>query len=128
MAAPFIHLHLHSEYSMADSIVRIPALVDKAVELQMPAVAVTDSANVFGLVKFYRAALQAGLKPILGVDAWIQNPANSNAPFRLVLLAKNNAGYRSLCELLSRAYLSNQQNGRACLKQTWLQDCAKNLN
>ena len=68
MTAPFVHLHLHTEYSIVDGTVRIPALIDRCVEEDMPAVALTDHGNLFGLVKFYRRALAAGVKPIIGVD------------------------------------------------------------
>ena len=68
MSEPFIHLQVHSEYSIVDSIVRIDDYIKRAVELKMPAIALTDQNNLFALVKFYRKALQAGIKPIIGAD------------------------------------------------------------
>ena len=71
MSRPFVHLHLHSEYSLVDGIVRIPALVEAVAAAGMPACAVTEESNLFSLVKFYRAAQAAGIKPIIGVDLWM---------------------------------------------------------
>ncbi len=122
MQPPFIHLNVHSEYSLANSIIRIKDLVATAVGLEMPAVAMTDLANVFGLVKFYRRAVAAGVKPICGVDAWVENTSNFNAPYRLLLLAKNQQGYKGLCRLLSLAHTQAQHNGRACLRKEWLKE------
>ena len=119
MAARFVHLHLHSEYSLANSVIRINELVSKAVEMNMPAVALTDQSNIFGLVKFYRAALSNGIKPVLGVDAWIENDQNLSQPMRLRLLAKDQQGYKNLCVLLARAHHEAQHGGRACIRKAW---------
>jgi DNA polymerase-3 subunit alpha len=115
----FVHLRVHSEYSIQDGIVRIDDAVKWAVAHQMPALALTDLANVFGLVKFYQAARSAGVKPILGCDVWITNAADRDKPFRILLLAQNRAGYLRLCELLTRAYRTNQHRGRAELAKSW---------
>ena len=123
MAAPrFVHLRLHSEYSVSDGVVRIDDAVERARADGMPALALTDAANVFGMVKFYRAARAAGVKPILGVDAWLQNDTDRDKPFRILLLCASRAGYQRLCDLLSRAWLHNQHRGRAELSRGWLQD------
>jgi len=123
MAAPrFVHLRLHSEYSVSDGVVRIDDAVERARTDGMPALALTDAANVFGMVKFYRAARAAGVKPILGVDAWLQNDTDRDKPFRILLLCASRAGYQRLCDLLSRAWLHNQHRGRAELSRDWLQD------
>ena len=98
MSGPYVHLHLHSEYSLLDSTIRIPALVAAAAAAGMPAVAVTDESNLFALVKFYRAAEKAGIKPIAGCDAWVADPAG--APYRLTLLCQDRSGYRNLSVLL----------------------------
>ncbi len=116
----FIHLRLHSEYSILDGIVRIDDAVAKAVADQMPALALTDLANMFGLVKFYQCARKNGVKPILGCDAWISNESDRNKPVRLLLLCQSHAGYLLLSRLLSRAYRENQHHGRAEIKQAWL--------
>ena len=115
----FVHLRVHSEYSIQDGIVRIDDAVKQAVADAMPALALTDLANVFGLVKFYQAARGAGVKPILGCDAWLANAADRDKPFRILLLAQNRTGYLRLCELLSRAYRTNQHRGRAEVAKPW---------
>ena len=99
----FVHLHLHSEYSLVDSTVRIPALIESCRADNMPAVALTDKNNLFALVKFYRKAIAAGVKPIVGVDLSILNPDDPQKPFSLVLLCQHREGYRRLSELVSRA-------------------------
>ncbi len=94
MPAPsFIHLRLHSEYSIVDGIVRIEEAVAAAVKEGMPALALTDLANVFGMVKFYKAAREAGVKPIVGCDVWLENESDRDKPYRLLLLAQSRAGY-----------------------------------
>src|SRR5262245_25133012 len=120
MPAPsFIHLRLHSEYSITDGIVRIEEAVHAAVKEGMPALALTDLANVFGMVKFYKAAREAGVKPIVGCDVWLENESDRDKPYRLLLLAQSRDGYLRLCDLLSRAYRANQYRGRAELKKGW---------
>ena len=103
MAAEFVHLHVHSEYSLVDGVARIKPLVRRAAELGMPAVALTDQSNMFALVRFYKAAMAAGIKPIGGVDAWVRNPDDANKPDRLILLVQNRDGYRHLTELVATA-------------------------
>ena len=123
MPAPrFVHLRLHSEYSVTDGIVRIEAAVARARDDAMPALALTDAGNLFGMVKFYGAARAAGIKPIIGADCWLQNDADREKPFRLLLLCASRAGYLRLCDLLSRAWLDNQHRGRAELAREWLQE------
>ena len=109
MTAPFVHLHLHSEFSLVVGIVRIDDLI-----------ALTDLSNVFGMVKFYRAAVAAGIKPVVGADVWLENPADRNKPYRLVLLCQDRTGYRHLSRLLTRAYADGQHAGRPCLSRDWL--------
>ena len=122
MTSPqFIHLRLHSEFSIADGLVRIDELVDAAVVGRQPAVALTDLANLFGMVKFYKAARGKGIKPIVGCDIWITNEDDRDKPFRLLLLVKNRTGYLQLCELLARASLSNAHRGRAEVRIDWLE-------
>ena len=122
MAKPrFVHLRLHSEYSVTDGIVRIDDAVRRAAADGMPALALTDAANLFGMVKFYGAARGAGLKPVIGADCWLQNEADRDKPFRLLLLCASRAGYLRLCDLLSRAWLKNQRRGKAQLARAWLE-------
>ncbi|MBI3570194.1 MAG: DNA polymerase III subunit alpha [Gammaproteobacteria bacterium] len=121
MSQPFVHLRVHTEFSLADGIVRTDDLVKTAVRHGMPAVAVTDLANLFGVVKFYQAACAAGVKPIVGTDVWIENPADPHKPYRLVLLCQNTEGYRLLCRLLTRAYVDGQHSGRPCFSKSWFE-------
>jgi DNA polymerase-3 subunit alpha len=121
MRPAFVHLHLHTEYSLANGTVRIPSLVRKTAEQGMPAVAVTDQGNLFAMVKFYRAAMGAGLKPILGVDLWVSDSDNSGQPSRAVLLCKDRTGYLNLTRLVSRTYTEGQHAGMPVLDRSWLQ-------
>ncbi len=118
MQDSFVHLHLHTEFSLVDGVVRIPDLMQKAVELNMPAVAMTDQSNLFAMVKFYRAARSKGLKPIFGVDALLKN--SDGIAGRLILLCQNNVGYRNLTELISRSYIEGQDRGQAYMSYDWL--------
>ena len=121
MSCQFIHLHLHSEYSLVDGVVRIKPLAKAVVEMGMPAVAVTDQSNMFAMVKFYRAAMDAGIKPIIGVEVWLQNELDHNQPSRLVLLCQNDAGYKNLTHLVSRSYLEGQHRGMPTVQRDWLE-------
>ncbi|HET7831981.1 MAG TPA: DNA polymerase III subunit alpha [Gallionella sp.] len=116
----FIHLRLHSEYSVTDGMVRVDEAVEAAKSDAMPALALTDLNNVFGLIKFYKSARGAGVKPVVGCDVFISNDADCERPHRLLLLCQSRDGYLLLCRLLSRAYLENQQRGRAELRREWL--------
>ena len=118
----FVHLRLHSEFSIVDGIVRIDDAVARAAADGMGALALTDLANVFGMVDFYKSARKAGLKPIVGCDVWITNEAERDKPHRLLLLVRSRTGYRRLSDLLSRAYLENQHRGRAELRKAWFAD------
>jgi DNA polymerase-3 subunit alpha len=116
----FIHLHTHTEYSIVDSTVRIPALMARCVEWQMPAVALTDQSNLFGLVKFYTKALAAGIKPIIGVDLLLVNEDKADQPHSMVLLCKSLSGYRNLTRLVTRSYLEGQHRGVPMVAPEWL--------
>lgn len=122
IAPSFVHLRLHSEYSVVDSIVRVEEAVAKAHEDGMPALALTDLSNLFGLVKFYQRALKTGVKPIAGCDVWVSNESNADRPFRLLLLCQSFSGYLRLSQLLSRAYRENMHHGRAELQENWFQE------
>ncbi|HEC16262.1 MAG TPA: DNA polymerase III subunit alpha [Sedimenticola sp.] len=127
MHPAFVHLRLHSEYSLVDGVVRIKPLVKAVAEAGMPAVAVTDQCNLFAMVKFYRAALAAGVKPIVGVDLWLRNEEDANKPGRLVLLVQNGEGYRNLTRLVSRSYMEGQHLGRPMLNRAWLRGASEGL-
>lgn len=120
MSSAFCHLHLHSEYSIQDGIVRIEDLIEKLTEIKSEAVAITDICNLFAMVKFYQAAEAAGIKPIIGVDAWLLNESDKSKPYRLILLCQNELGYRNLTELVSRAYIEGQHEGRPLIKKEWI--------
>ena len=120
MTDPFVHLHLHSEYSIVDGTVRIPALIGQCVQDDMPAVSLTDQGNLFGLVKFYRKALANGIKPIIGVDLKLLDADDADRPFGLVLLCQNLAGYRNLARLITRTFLEGQHRGVPMAAYDWL--------
>ena len=119
MPPNFIHLRLHTEFSLVDGIVKIKPLVKRLAELNMPAIAVTDHANLFALVKFYKAAIGQGIKPVAGADVLLFNPEEPAAPHRLTLLVRNDTGYITLMELSQKpirkasikAYLCYGKNG-----------------
>ncbi len=122
----FVHLRLHSEFSITDGLTRLDQAVARARADGMPALALTDLANLFGMVKFYTGARAAGIKPIVGADVWIgvddgRDPGRDTSS-RLLLLAKNRAGYLRLCELLSAAYLVPRRHGRAELSRAAIAD------
>jgi DNA polymerase III subunit alpha len=110
---PFVHLHLHTEYSLLDGAIRIPDLMKKAVEYGMPAVAMTDHGNMFGAIEFYQAAKKAGVKPIIGCEVYMAPGAMTDksatsardASFHFTLLAKDSVGYGNLVKLVSAAQL-----------------------
>ena len=126
MSSGFVHLHTHSEFSLVDSTIRIPALVDGCVQAGMPAVAVTDACNLFALVKFYRAACERGVKPIAGCDLWVAEPDDPR-PWRLTLLCQHEQGYRNLCRLVSRAWLDGQHGGHALVEPGWVRQSGEGL-
>jgi len=116
----FVHLRVHSEYSLVDSTVRIPGLVKQTGSKGMPAVALTDQNNLFGLVKFYKAALAAGIKPLTGADLRVTVDGDARQPGSLVMLARNAEGYRNLKCLITRAYVEGRVNGLPFVQQEWL--------
>ncbi|EIL96102.1 DNA polymerase III subunit alpha [Rhodanobacter sp. 115] len=119
MSARFVHTHLHSEFSLVDSTIRIKALVGACVRAGMPAVALTDDSNMFALVKFYKACNAAGIKPLCGSDLWISAPDDPR-PWRLTVLCQHREGYLNLSRLVSRAWRDGQQGGRALVDAGWL--------
>lgn len=123
----FIHLHLHTEYSLSDGLIRIDKLVSKADELSMPAIAVTDLSNLFATIKFYQAAIKKGIKPIVGAECRIKNDLFPDQAFQLILLCQNQVGYRNLIQLISRAYLENQQEGKPVLQKNWFENYSDGL-
>jgi DNA polymerase-3 subunit alpha len=121
MQAAFVHLRVHTEYSLVNGTVRIKPLVRRVAEAGMPAVAVTDQSNLFSMVKFYRAAMAQGVKPLIGVDLWVADAAEKVNPSRLVLLCKNRAGYLNLTRLVSRSFIEGQHRGLPVVERSWLE-------
>ncbi|MCW5574000.1 MAG: PHP domain-containing protein, partial [Steroidobacteraceae bacterium] len=119
-AGGFVHLRVHTEYSLVDSVVRVPALVTAVAGAGMPAVAVTDECNLFAMVKFYRAALAVGVKPIVGVDLLVRETAERAAPVRLTLLCRDARGYGNVTRLVSRAYREGRRHGVPLIERDWL--------
>ncbi|TMI98407.1 MAG: PHP domain-containing protein, partial [Bacillati bacterium ANGP1] len=112
MPSNFVHLHLHTEYSLLDGHSRIPALIARAKQLGMPAVAITDHGTMYGVIEFYLRAKEAGINPIIGVEAYVaprtlldRDPKLDANAFHLVLLATNLQGYRNLINLTTVAHL-----------------------
>ncbi len=122
MTAPrFVHLRLHTEYSIVDGMARVDDAVAAAAADGMPALAITDASNLFGAIKFFSAARAAGVQPIIGCDLWVTNERNRDAAFRTTLLVRDREGYLHLCELLTRAHAENHWRGRAEVRREWLQ-------
>ncbi len=119
-AVSFVHLRMHSEFSIVDSTLRVGDTVALAAKDGQAALAITDLNNLFGFVKFYKAARAKGIKPICGVDAWIENVDPLHEPARVIFLAESHAGYLKICQWLTRAFRDNQQRGRAIIKREWV--------
>jgi len=117
----FVHLHIHTEYSLEDGLVKLPSLMKKSGEAGLPAMAVTDQHNLFSAVKFYTQARAAGLKPILGADIRIWHQDNANESSRLVLLCQDHQGFLNLSALLSKAYQEGHVKGVPMLNLDWLE-------
>ena len=124
---PFVHLRLHSEYSLVDGLVRINPLVDRVANLGMSAIALTDVTNFFGLIKFYKAAHLAGLKPICGADLRLRSSTEDLKSFDITFLVMNLIGYRNLTELISRAYQEGQVRGEPTVDRSWVNELSDGL-
>ena len=112
MPEAFVHLHVHTEYSLLDGLSKIKRLVGRAAELGMPALSITDHGTMFGVIEFYRAAKKAGIKPIIGLEAYLaargmrdRDPQLDSKSYHLLLLAQNQAGYQNLLKIASAAQL-----------------------
>ena len=127
MTTQFVHLRLHSEYSLVDGLVRIKPLAKKVAEESMPAVALTDFNNFFGLVKFYKAAQGAGVKPIIGADLLVLDESGEGNPTQLVLLVADQQGYQNLTKLVSKAYQDGQRQGVPYIRKSWLAERSDGL-
>ena len=127
MTVSFVHLRLHTEFSLVDGLVRVKPLAKAVAGLGMPAVAVTDQSNMCSLVKFYKTAMGAGIKPICGADIWLASREEDGPLSRLSLLAMNAKGYRNLTELISRGWSEGQRNGEIIIERDWVKEAAEGL-
>ncbi|MGU5844922.1 DNA polymerase III subunit alpha [Aeromonas hydrophila] len=128
MAEPrFIHLRVHSDFSMVDGLQKINPIVGAAAANNMPALALTDQMNMCGLVRFYGAAHGKGVKPIVGADFWVQSDELGDEQFRLTLLAMDNDGYQNITLLISRGYQRGHVQGRPVIDKAWLAEHAKGV-
>ncbi|MBU2970256.1 DNA polymerase III subunit alpha [Pseudoalteromonas sp. C2R02] len=116
----FVHLRVHSDFSLVDGLGKTKPIVAKAAEMNMPALAITDQMNLCGLVRFYGAAHGAGIKPLVGADFWLQSPEFDDEVCRITVLAKNNVGYKNLTVLISEAFLRGHVQNRAMIDREWL--------
>mgnify|MGYP001627126746 CR=1 FL=1 len=123
----FVHLNVHTEFSIVDGLVRVDDLISTVAKAGMPAVAVTDHGNLFAMIKFYSAAISAGIKPVCGCDVLIENPERPDRPYALTLLVKNLAGYRNLTRLISRSYTEKIGHGEPQLRRDWLHGNSEGL-
>ncbi|SES85038.1 DNA polymerase III subunit alpha [Thalassotalea agarivorans] len=123
----FVHLRVHSDFSMCDGLNKVKPIVAKAAAEKMPAIALTDQMNLCGLVKYYHGAHGLGIKPVIGCDFWVKSDAMGEEIFRLVVIAKNNTGYKNLTELISKAYLRGHVQNKAVIDQAWLVEYAEGL-
>ena len=123
----FVHLHLHTEYSLADSIVRVPKLMQLVRKLGMSSVALTDVNNLFALVKFYQAAVKNGIKPIIGLDGQISGLSPKEPISRVVFLCKNEKGYKTLTKLVTKSYLEGQRGSGPTIERSWLVNAGQDL-
>ncbi|EGQ8356075.1 DNA polymerase III subunit alpha [Vibrio cholerae] len=123
----FIHLRIHSDFSMVDGLSKVPPLVKKVAAMGMPAMALTDFTNLCGLVKFYSTAHNCGVKPIIGADFTLQSEEFGDELTKLTLLAKNNVGYKNLTLLISKAYLRGHVQHQPVIDKAWLVEHAEGL-
>src|SRR5213595_3184092 len=124
----FVHLRLHTEYSIVDGTNRIDDIVAAAGRDQQPALAITDLNNLFGAIKFYKAARSAGVKPLIGSEVLLQGLAKDPAVLsRIVVLVQNRQGYLNLCELLARAWTKNVVKAQGACKLEWLHELGEGL-
>ncbi|RLA14234.1 MAG: DNA polymerase III subunit alpha [Gammaproteobacteria bacterium] len=127
MPDQFVHLHVHSEFSLLDSTLRLKPLVAEVKARDMAAIALTDQSNLFAMVKIFKAATSSGVKPIFGTDVWILHPDRKESLSRLVLLCQDDTGYLNLKRLVSRSFLEGQIADRPTINIEWLQQASAGL-
>ncbi|WP_088279729.1 DNA polymerase III subunit alpha [Ideonella sp. A 288] len=124
---PFVHLRTHTEYSVVDGTLRVDDAAASARADGQVALAITDLSNLFGAVKFYKACRGKGVKPIIGVDIFVEPEGSEKQPSRLMLLVQDRQGYLNLCELLARGWIRNAQRAQAWIKWEWLAELGGGL-
>ena len=122
----FVHLRLHTDYSLVDGVVRVKELIKTCASQAIPAVAVTDDSNLFAMIKFYSAAMNAGVKPLMGADLWVES-AHIEEPAKLSFLVQNEQGYQNLTLLISRAWREGQYHGSPRIERDWLDTHAEGV-
>ncbi|MBV9576389.1 MAG: DNA polymerase III subunit alpha, partial [Gammaproteobacteria bacterium] len=127
MEPKFIHLRVHTEFSLSEGLLQLPSLMQKTAAMRMPAIAITDLGNLYAVIKFYQEAFRTGIKPIIGVDLGITNPAKTSLPYRLTLLCQTDEGYKNLLKLISKSYLEGQADGTPLIQKEWLTSHAMGL-
>ncbi|MCH8500566.1 MAG: DNA polymerase III subunit alpha [Aliidiomarina sp.] len=128
MSSPaFVHLRIHSDFSMVDGLAKVKPICQRVADLNMPAMALTDEMNLCGLVRYYQTARGLGIKPLIGCDFNVLSADWPDEPFRLTALAMNETGYKNLTELISAAYLQGHRCGKPCIDQAWLQQWGEGL-
>ncbi len=123
----FVHLNLHTEYSVVDGLIRVKPLISKLVDLEIPAVAITDKNNFYATIKLYKAAHSAGIKPIIGADLVLKDIKNSDEPSNFIALCQDIEGFKNLSHLISQSYLEGQESGFPVVKWEWLVERSKGL-
>ena len=124
----FVHLRLHTEFSVVDGTNRIDDIVNCAAADGQGALAITDLSNLFGAIKFYRQARKRGVKPLIGAEIWLDaTGTEAVAASRLLLLVQNRQGYLNLSELLARAWTRNANKAQALVKLDWLAELSEGL-
>lgn len=127
MNEQFVHLHVRSEYSIVDGILRIDQMAQAAAGLDMPAISLTELGNLFSAVKFYKAARSHSIKPIIGAEILVQDPVTNSDPCNLILLCQDREGYRNLCRLITRSYTERDHRAFSAISREWLNDCNQGL-
>ncbi len=122
MTTDFVHLRLHTEYSLIDSTVRVKKLIAAVAEMGMPAVGISDQCNFYGLIKFYSAAQNNGVKPIIGVDLWVREDQEDAKQSTICLLAMNHTGYLNIIRLISRGFQEGQYHGVPYVRREWIRE------
>lgn len=122
MSAEFVHLRVHSDYSMRDGLNKVKSILSKTAELNMPAIAISDQMNMCGLVKYYSSAFDMGIKPVIACDIWLLSDIFPGEITRLSLLAQNLEGYKNITLLISKAYQEGHYQHKVVVRQAWLKE------